>query len=159
MLHSCITRVTPSVTGNQPELGHTHKMLPSTGWTGKWNLLRRRKNSGAERQPPHLSEAVHEHRLGEVHLPSNLLQFKVGETLRVGEHGDRVAAERLHGEHVELDKSLSVRRSGIQAFQSGMNPVCPVYHVYLVFWDENRPDTIHMNKTRLAVGFIILLGV
>ena len=111
MLHSCMTRVDAIRHGNQPELGQ-HVKCPQHRMSGKRNLLCRGKNPEANDRRL-VCRRQHEHSLGEVHLPSNLLQLIVGETLRLREHGDRVAAERLPGEHVGLIKfrAWEVRRS------------------------------------------------
>ena len=71
--------------------------------TGKRNLLRWGENPEANDRRL-VCRRQHEHGLGEVHLPGNLLQLKVSETLRIGEDRDRVASEWLPGEHICLIK-------------------------------------------------------
>ena len=88
--------------GNQPELGQ-HIKCPQHRMSGKRNLLYWSKNPEAN-DCSRVCRRQHEHGLGEIHLPGNLLQLIVGETLRIGKHGDRVAAERLPGEHIGLIK-------------------------------------------------------
>jgi len=86
--------------GNQPELGQ-HIKRPQHRMSGKRNLLRRGKDPEANDRR-RVRRRQHEDGLGKVHLPGNLLQLIIVETLRFGEHGDRVAAERLPGEHIGL---------------------------------------------------------
>ncbi|MCG3775680.1 MAG: hypothetical protein JW395_2523 [Nitrospira sp.] len=80
---------------------------------GKRNLLCRGKDPEANDRRL-VRRRQHEHGLGKVHLPGNLLQLMVGEAVRVGKYSDRVAAEWVIGEHVSLIKlQQSLLRHGL----------------------------------------------
>jgi hypothetical protein len=94
---------------HQPQLRQEIK-CPDHRMAGKGQLLRRREDP----QPDHrrlVGRRKHEDRLGEVHLPGDLLELIVGEPVGIGKHGNGITAERLGGKHIGL---IELQRAAIR---------------------------------------------
>ncbi len=86
--------------GHEAELGQ-HVKGSHHRMAGEGNFLGRREDA-----QPHdrrrIARREHKHRFREIHLSGDLLQLIVGQAFGLRKHRDRIAAERLRGEHVGL---------------------------------------------------------
>ncbi len=78
-----------------------HEKGPYHRVTGERNFMGRREDTDLDRGS-RIRGREHKHGLGQVHLPSNLLELSVGQTNCVRHHSYRIPAKRLRGEYVSL---------------------------------------------------------